>query len=436
MTFLAVGGYVVSLWLLIAYFAKREAALSSLAIFGLSAFLYYVSIPLEVAIGGIDFFLVSSFVVDIPPAVQWRIVVMGTMALWGFAFGYWASGFRLFAGRAHPRVSDTRALPRHLIVLVGGALTVVVAFFGDKIASVSTYAGNYATVYSSPLYSLLTEIAAVGLAVWSATVAHRSPRLSIALLFLIVGWGVYSSDKDPILFAILSFATRFVWPDRRMKWRLLFGALVVMLLAGPLLSMFSIYRAERTVSLADVAVTSFMLGKDPTGPMVSLVETVSNRQIDYQLGATYVTGLTALVPRALWPDRPLDLSEAFIRERMQSSWRPGQGLAYSLLAEAYLNFGWLGPLVQFTGMGLVWGLAWKFVQRSLLRLGFRYWRAVYCTVGYYTLIVMHRSPTSFPVKHSLMIVGTLMLSQIFFRQLAPSLLPRDPFARPSLPVRT
>jgi hypothetical protein len=431
MTYLAVVGYSVAFLAVAVYFEKREASFSSLTVFGLAAFLYYISIPLELAIGGADFFALSNFVVDVPQGLQFQIIVMGTIALVSFAFGYRLSGFRPFTIPVKGIAGPPETFPRHLALLVGVATTVLILFYRSELNQVSTYAGNYSTVYSSPLFSLLTEIVATGLVVTSATIANRAPRISILLLIPVVAWGIYSSDKDPMILALLGFAVRFVRPGQGLRWRPLIGSFLALVLAGPLLGLFSTFRAEGALVADDfkIAVAVFMLNKDPAGPMVSLVETITDDKIEFQFGATYVTGLTAVVPRVIWPDRPVDLSERFIRDRMQSSWRPGMGLAYSLLAEAYLNFGWLGPVIQYGLLGLLWGLAWKRVQRRFLPLGYYYWRATYCTIGYYTLIVMHRAPTSFPVKHSLMILGALFVSQSFYRHLERPMLARRMLGR-------
>lgn len=405
--------------------SKSEASFSSLTIFGLGAFLYYVAIPLEMSLRGLDHFVLSGEAISVTPDIQLKIASLGTMALLGFALGYHASGFNPFEATNEGPLSAPKGkgerVPTHVWLVTGTSVIWLLIFYRSELAAISTYQGHYTVSYSSPLFSLLGEFAVLGVALSASILicrdTNRRPLLGLALAAPIFAWSVYSSDKDPILIGALAVGSRFLVQSGKHYARTLAGVVLTVVLSGPSLQIFSTYRADLFLTGDALRFDGLMLDRDPTGPLVSLVETIDAKNLRFRYGTTLADSVILLVPKAIWPDRPMDLSEQFIRDRMNNSWQPGMGMGYSLLAESYLNFGWLGPLLQYGLLGLAWGYGWKLVQRNFLQVGVAYWRATYCTVAFYTLLIMHRAPSSFPVKHTLMIVLVLVLFQAFTRYL-------------------
>jgi hypothetical protein len=68
-------------------------------------------------------------------------------------------------------------------------------------------------------------------------------------------------------------------------------------------------------------------------------------------GLTYVTWPSLFVPRALWPGKPDSLGLQFLVDAFGT--KEWQGFAYTPVTEAYLNFGWAGPLVALSFLGLL-----------------------------------------------------------------------------------
>lgn len=71
-------------------------------------------------------------------------------------------------------------------------------------------------------------------------------------------------------------------------------------------------------------------------PYNTLIETMRNDMSleDYRLGATYLYPVYALVPRSLWPEKPLTTASQFSKNM-----KAGFGLGFSPLTEAYINWG-------------------------------------------------------------------------------------------------
>lgn len=407
--------YIVLFFAIAIRHTKFEASYGTITIFGLGAFLYYIAIPMELSLRNMDSFVLSGVAYEVSPDLQLKIVAMGTMALVAFAAGYKFTGFAPFQRPADKSVQlhdyAPAPIPKHLYILTAASIALLLVFYQDDLQGVSSYEGHYTIAYSVPVFSVLTELAVIGLAMIAAMlVCRRTLRarmLAILLVGLIVAWGIYSSDKDPLLLGLLAIGSTFVQRRGRFQFRVLLGIVVVILVSGPLVELFSAYRADVELTADNVRLDGVMLDRDPTGPLVSLIETVEDRTIEHRYGQTFLDGIILLIPRSVWPDRPLDLSEQFVRERLGNRWKAGMGMGYSLLAESFLNFGWFGPLIQYLFLGLLWGYGWRSIQTYCERTSHEYWQALYCSVGYYTLIIMHRAPFSFPVKHTVIVIAAL-----------------------------
>ena len=69
-----------------------------------------------------------------------------------------------------------------------------------------------------------------------------------------------------------------------------------------------------------------------------------------RLGSTYLLRFPQyLIPRALWPTKPVGLGVEFLVDAVGTSeW---QGYAYTPVTEAFVNFGWAGPFIVFAAIG-------------------------------------------------------------------------------------
>ncbi|AUX25977.1 hypothetical protein SOCEGT47_065300 [Sorangium cellulosum] len=63
-------------------------------------------------------------------------------------------------------------------------------------------------------------------------------------------------------------------------------------------------------------------------------------------GESWVNGFLILVPKPIWPDRPLGLGQRYVMWIAPDFARHGGGFAMSATAEGYLNFGYLGTFIE------------------------------------------------------------------------------------------
>jgi len=75
------------------------------------------------------------------------------------------------------------------------------------------------------------------------------------------------------------------------------------------------------------------------------------QHMSYQWGKTYIQTFEMLVPRAIYPDRPLSQSEWFAQEVAPDVAAQGGGFSFSHIAEGYVNFGYIGVFMVCFGIG-------------------------------------------------------------------------------------
>lgn len=95
--------------------------------------------------------------------------------------------------------------------------------------------------------------------------------------------------------------------------------------------------------------------------MSVLIEGMPN-PLEFQYGNTYLAGLLLLVPRSIFPDKPLPSTGVFTEAFWPDAWRSlGTTLPPGVFGEAYMNFGTYGALA----MGLLGGFMMGRLRKGL-----------------------------------------------------------------------
>jgi hypothetical protein len=119
---------------------------------------------------------------------------------------------------------------------------------------------------------------------------------------------------------------------------------------------------EGAKQLANQSLNRFSLLQQTANVMESTPEVVP-----YQYGRLYSYILVTLVPRFVWPDKPSvnDANRWYqVSYRLTSpQYLKGVSISVGTLAESFINFGWLGPVLVIFPLGIFLGL----VQRIFLR---------------------------------------------------------------------
>lgn len=407
--------FIASFLYLCKLFSKREGYYSTIAVFGIGCYLYYVGVPIELA--WIDDLYIGKTDLGYLTVTQINLIIMlGIIALWSFALGYRLSGYSPYNDTTKTRIQSS--VPISYIMLAAISVLALLAFFSGELFAVGTYAGSYSTAYKNPLFTLLCLFSTAPLAIIAAMqLANKDRKKRLLGHVIVIGlllWGIFSSDKDPILIAVLAWGIGLVG----LKSKKIFILVVIIFGAALLLFafvLFSIYRGGG--DLYDLQHIFKLIGLrylDPAGPMLSIADTL-NSSDSLRYGSTYLDTFKLLIPRFLWADRPPDLAEAYAISKM-ANWTEGKGYGFSPMAEALMNFSFAGVFIQYAAYGLLWGLFWKTLRRVLWHFDVALWSSFYCILGYYLLIIYHRSHVAGSVKLMLQLVIVLSLVTLFFDQ--------------------
>jgi oligosaccharide repeat unit polymerase len=118
---------------------------------------------------------------------------------------------------------------------------------------------------------------------------------------------------------------------------------------------WAVYTSDRLVSLAE--------HNEFTMPIQTVMYYVTaNEPLKY--GMTYLAAPNALIPRALWPEKPVGLSLQFNRDQFGDAITTGY--AYTPVTEAYINFSFVGPFIVMSLVSLATVFLVKHARRRPL----------------------------------------------------------------------
>lgn len=175
--------------------------------------------------------------------------------------------------------------------------------------------------------------------------------------FFIVWYAYVRSVRGDILLTLLMLLYSYWVLRGRIKIgaSLLIGSLSFAMILG-----ITLIRAAATGDVLQASGLTTILkpvfGEFNLGGFVSLYHAmrVVPSILDHTLGATYFQFLWLLIPRGIWPDKPLAVGEYWLAAlNPDSQLRFGGGVSTGMIGEAYLNFGAIGLIVVPLVLGVV-----------------------------------------------------------------------------------
>lgn len=232
---------------------------------------------------------------------------------------------------------------------------------------------------------------AVGLAIAVWSLAFISVRTNAVILALGYGWiacarrGVTIARVRPAL-VVAAIA----------GW---FALEVVSIWRGAVKEAGAERAAEIVVRNAESNMAAVVGGSELSHPFLTALEVRLHEHAGELGGQSYWNAVPALAPLALVPDRPLALAETFARQHYAEFAEQGGGTAFSLVAEAWWNFGALSGslLIGFLAGALLLGaegLAARDPSGALARV-----------LPYFTFVcvIAHRSESAVLLKQTVSI---------------------------------
>jgi len=377
------------------YEGKREGLISSAFVFGIGSFFYYLSIPFEQLV----FNLNKSYMgYDIDDFIFLRIFIFGTLAYVSFVKGYQISGLnRKYKAFLIEDKNKNKISPFGFLTIAFFSTVILIIFFWKLILESKTYVGAYTAKYTNWAFSYILQISIISYVILGNLFIDQKQKkvrlFGYIILILVITWGIYSSDKDPILMVSLCAVVNIFKKIKVSRVKIFCVFILVILIMGIFNVIFSLYRAKRIGEIFSYIKSPIIFSRsDARGPMISLIEIIES-PLTPKLGVTLIRGLLLWIPRFIWPSRPLDLAQEYAMIKIKN-WQPGQGLGFSLLSESYLNFWLLGPIIQYLIIGYLWGKLWILILKLFCPKRKYLMIKIYQVYGYYLLIIMHRGPFS------------------------------------------
>lgn len=389
--------------------SAKESVLSTYLVFCIGVVVYFMLIPFEAWIKGAEIIYIAGYEVDVGSHIVF-VFIQSALAVPAFMFGLQIGGFGFYSLR-DISYSELNVKKRQAVLALVFMLAILVIYAEYIFLSSNDYFNTASLQYSDPLYSLLKYVA-VSLLCFYGLLFFLKGQLIVGFLFVAIVFifGIFTNDKNPMLMSLLALGAYAV---RNIRGKISTGIffcimfpLVFLLLF--MVRLFSLWRAGYTLlESTSMAIASFSFANiDPAGPYISISKSFNIGGFDF--GYTYIQNSISLIPRAIYPTRPPDLSEGFAREVM-SDWSEGRGLGFSPLAEAYINFGYLA-FIYFFLFGLIWALQWRvycFLWRKLAPANV--FPVFYKIFGLYMLLLSFRGSS----LHLLKIMPMYFLASLF-----------------------
>lgn len=189
------------------------------------------------------------------------------------------------------------------------------------------------------------------------------PRLVVLALFMLsIALPFLSSSRATIIYTLLGFILVYA------VYRKVSIAFISVIVVASLIFFSAMtglravaQRGEEQVFVNPIAALAESGNGMSLNGTAHILEGVPDR-MDFKLGSSYLTWITAPIPRSLWPGKPdvsmgKEIKGKVFGEVVLKSGRPP-----SILTEGYINFNWVG----FFGIALVFGFVLRLAATSFL----------------------------------------------------------------------
>jgi len=228
--------------------------------------------------------------------------------------------------------------------------------------------------YTHYLTRMLPVSVSILSAVYLSLQNTRRCRRVTALALLITSSFFLLATGSRFRFAYASGGALLVWfafsrqfapeKSRAIRIRLVLGVLIIVGIAIQMIIIRNIggvlkYARSRERKVAQI--TDFVDGGLDQLPRLQMVMDAVPQKRSYLLGITYLSPLFTLVPRALWPAKPSDVSIYMVGKTELIN----PNTTFGILGELYLNFGLYGIFLGMWAFGAL-ARAWRslFLRRQ------------------------------------------------------------------------
>ncbi len=399
MTYLLIIVNLISLGYLLIRSINDFGKLNYFLIFATFNFLYGFAIPFEIVI------------FNKPSVIQGHLLTVNQMELILFLSTISNIGFYLGllltckVKRTNYNNSNNYKQPLSIFLIFIFTLVFLLTYNREALLqSFKSYSGNAVSTYSNSIYAYTKEILFVTLTIIILFFLQKKDKrslVSVLLTVILILAGFFTKDKNPILMASIPWfwlgLTYLYKKFSYRKWLILAFFLLGIAIIPIFNSLFGISRmkddADIMYAFDKYGFFGLFESKDVMTSLIDITELNS-----HILGKTYGSAFVNWIPKGVWPQRPETLAESYAKYRLKDNWEPGKGMGFSLLAEAYLNFGVYGAFIQYFFMGLLFGFLRKLTANIFI--GYEtYADLLFFIWAFNELVLMHRGQFNMPSSY-------------------------------------
>lgn len=139
--------YIAIYLSLVFLYRRRDGYYSTITIYGIAGFVYYLSIPVESIISGQSLIIGQYVKAELTSNKLNLIVIMSILSLLGFSTGYYISRFSLKERNVNYGVSKKHITGKKVFFPIGLAISIfflliVLIFFQNELLSVKNYGSS------------------------------------------------------------------------------------------------------------------------------------------------------------------------------------------------------------------------------------------------------------------------------------------------------
>ena len=396
--------------------------INTMKIYMMMAVLYYFSIPLSVIFINSSIKSIEGMEVEYTIGKDLIIIVLGLYALVGFYLGLKVSGFaryeKTFLNNNKSEINVDKAEMGLSIILCVTLTLIYIVYWDILIIQLKGYSEAWKVADTNPIYSFLIQTFEISCGILLALKIRAKKNKSAIFLTIVLLYIIFTiGDKNPLVILILSMVSGYGIFGRRHNFLSLLYYVILTIILLIFIKSFSYYQGGETLieSVKNGILLFDIKTLDPLGPYYASSLIIS-KESPYQLGATYMADIINIVPNFIYPDRPDTIPVVLAKEYL-SDYEVGRGFGYSPLAEAYLNFGMEGAIINFIIMGWIFGVYWRIIIGICRKM---YIPAIVCSttfhiVGMYTLLLTFRGTSLSFVKISTMMLVPLIIGFTLIR---------------------
>lgn len=302
-----------------------------------------------------------------------RTVLQAVFIYAGVTFAFFF-GYRLAKSKTAPvnntKIDDNTFISRATAMASIGFVTFFIIVYSiGGFSAILSGASDRTRAFAGlqGLFLALNVLISVSI-VWYIRILNDRRSFSEKTLFLIyttISLGIIAlqGQKSTLFIMIAAMAVIYNCRFKKIRLQTIIAGVVVLFI---LLMVYHIYKQEylvlgRVVSISGGAqfwssvydfLNSQIFGNFMQLQTMAVLIEGTPLPLNYQYGYTYWAGLLMLVPRSIFPDKPLPSTGIFTEAFWPAAWRElGTTLPPGLFGEAYMNFGVVGAISS----GLIFG---------------------------------------------------------------------------------